>query len=938
MLAAAAAVAAAAAGDTSFGTMPPAAEAISVLPPIHPSALELSKYPPVGQPASLTFTVTYGAGGAGAGVPGFVADRAEHPRVRLDVTGAGSDMYSVYNITSNIGTGAQDRFAPYDYAASDVRAEPGRTYTVLADIVIDREGVVPVQALGLDGDILTIYVDASRSHSMPYGLHEAASGARLVDAPGSGLPGGPASMAGLPGGGPAGTAAGGAAIAGGNGTVVQRSDTAWLYALAGAYRDAAGAGALESAMRADMAALGYGSAEAGTLAAILRMQDAGSRDGALRAPDAQGGRGGDGGPLGASGGTELRGIVRASDYLRQGVIPVNGILVCAYDRDAPGGGSTLLQTMNGTDACTYTNNAGAYRIQDIRRVDPDGDGTAADLFAVATSSGSDGLEVYGYRGSLYHYRQASAVAANHTSATLDVDLEFDAANSGAARIIDAISDGRDFFAKHGVGTGTGPTVYWQHDAGASAFPNVRVSLTAYWPNYAILTINGNSSRTTDDSSRWIILHEFAHHVQGVTGHLYGYCGLYHSYHLRTTDSCAWSEGVADLLPHLVDDSSVLPRTSTRFYDVEDGRVEDEHGRILYSPVIRERQATPQQTYDYIPRQINFDLVDMSNAKHVGEKIEATVAAALWDMADANASARRDSAPPGTDGSDNLAVGAGAVVRAIFTGRPAFNMAEFYAKWEEDNIHNTSEPIMKLHSMGFSTPNRIPYYSISGLMGIRDLPTYVDYMNATGSARVPGPDGRTVTVGRDSWFHPIDIAAGPGGRIAVVDYGTTYDTAIKYSKVLGRDVPPNPAGNGANIMVYVLKGFGDEACKKPPCVETMIGPLIHTNSWDDTLFNVARTGTRPSVAIDSQGRVIVPLATGHVDVFHPNGTPAFRLGDTEDENYRLVSPSRVAVDSNDRILVSDPENNLLKIFNPNGSLPTILRESARDFPLARAPEE
>ena len=584
----------AAAAAAAAGIPQPAAEATSMLPPLHPSALELSEYPPVGRPATLTFTVTYGAGGPGASVPGFVADRAVHPHVRLDVTGAGSEMYSVYNITSNIGTGAQGRFAPYDPAASMVRAEPGRTYTVRADIVIDKEGVVPVHALGLDGDILTVYVAASSLHSTPYGLHGPAGGAGPGGALGGSLHGEPAFQAGPPERGPAEVSVADASIAGGNGTVRQRSDTAWLNALAGAYREAEGTDAPESGVRAGMAALGYGSAEAGILAAILRMRDAGSEGGALRAPDARAGGQGGGGPLGASGGTEVRGIVRASDYFRQDAFPVNGILVCAYDQDAPGGGSTLLRTANGSDACTYTNNAGAYRIQGVRRADLSGDGTAADLFVAVTSSGSNGLEVYGYRDSqFYQYRQASAVAANHSSATLDMDLDLDSASSGAARIIDAISDGRDFFARHGVDAGAGPVVYWQHDVGTSAFPHIYFDSTGYYRHNNAIAINGNSTRTTDDSARWIILHEFAHHVQEVTGNLLrSECGLYHYYHLRNTDRCAWSEGVADLLPHLVDDSPVLPRTGTRFYDVEEGHVEDRHGRILYSPMTREQQSPP----------------------------------------------------------------------------------------------------------------------------------------------------------------------------------------------------------------------------------------------------------------------------------------------------------------------------------------------------------
>ena len=271
-----------------------------MLPLAHPSVLSLSEYPPVGHPARLEFAVTYGNGSSGSGSSNgggggshahahpHAHGRAEHPYVRLDVTGSGSDMYSVYNITSNVGTAAPDVFEPYDHANTTIRAEPGRTYVVRADIILDREGVVPVHAFGLDGDIITLYVAASASRSMPYGLYKAAGETYLdiIDdatfGKGAGrLPGsdvrGPDGMA-------LAAAADFAAAAEqntGGGSALYRSDAAWLDALAGAYRASAGdppaaaasaGGAAAAAAAAsmpgvlgDMAALGYGRAQADAL-------------------------------------------------------------------------------------------------------------------------------------------------------------------------------------------------------------------------------------------------------------------------------------------------------------------------------------------------------------------------------------------------------------------------------------------------------------------------------------------------------------------------------------------------------------------------------------------------------------------------------------------------------------------------------------------------
>ena len=135
---------------------------------LHPSTLVLSGYPAVGRGAAeLVFTVTY--------VGDMQQSRSgehgpdEPPVVRLDVTGSGHrDLYRVTNITSNIGTVAQDIFEPYDYESTAVRAEMGSTYTVRAMVEFVAEGFIPVYARGFDGDIVTVNVAASESMSMSY--------------------------------------------------------------------------------------------------------------------------------------------------------------------------------------------------------------------------------------------------------------------------------------------------------------------------------------------------------------------------------------------------------------------------------------------------------------------------------------------------------------------------------------------------------------------------------------------------------------------------------------------------------------------------------------------------------------------------------------------------------------------------------------------------
>ena len=451
------------------------------------------------------------------------------------MTGAGSDMYAVHNITSNVGTGSPDVFEPYDHATSAVLAEPGRTYTVRADIVIKREGVVPVHAFGLDGDVVTVYVAASAAQSMPYHAYEAAGLAYLDGVLDDIYPYEPDAAPEIDPGKVAAAAAHAGSMPAGVGAAPQRSDGEWLDALAGAYLDGAGA-AGKPGMRADLAALGYGAAEADAVlgrlgAAAVPAGAGGGGPPAARVDPGGAGKplasdaGGAGKPLASDAGgaaIEVRGIVRAADYhSRPGTIPVNGISVCAYDYGTVTAAierATLLRTLDGIDACTHTNNAGAYRIQGVNATDPGGDGSAVDLFVAVVSNGTDRLAVLGL--DLRHYYQASQVSSDHAGSTLDADVVLNASNSGAARIIDAVSDGRDFFGDHGVDLGEGPSVLWQHDAGASEFPTVRTDVSQYDPRRDWIILNGNTSRTEDASSlRYVILHELAHYAQDATGRL-----------------------------------------------------------------------------------------------------------------------------------------------------------------------------------------------------------------------------------------------------------------------------------------------------------------------------------------------------------------------------------------------------------------------------------
>ena len=521
MAAAAAGVAAAAdLAAPSAGPALPSAAATSMLPPTYPSVLSLSEYPPVGRPAELTFTVTY----AGVGMHGTGADRIEYPYVRLDVTGAGSDMYTVHNITSNVGTESPDVFEPYDHAVSAVRAEPGRTYTVRAEVVFVREGVVAVHAFGLGGDIVTAYVAASASLSMPYDAYEM-SGQTYLDGilgKGSGAAARGDPLSGIPPPPPAPDPISAAPAPGVD---------AWLDGLASSYR-AKNASAAD--VSGDLERLQYTPSEIRRFMEDHMGRGAGAGPALPAAYNATA-------PV-ATGTFDVHGTVRADDYYsRHGKIGVHGIMVCAYGYDALAANYTLLPAgaTARERACAFTTDAGAYRLAWVASGAAGGP-PSLPLVVVAHSNGTDGLHVVDARKNRT-YSQASHAVEARAGLSVAVDIDLNATNSGAGRIVDALSDARGYFARHGIAPAP-LAVWWQHDNGSRTFPQLRLDLNAYLPRYGAIALTGNSTLTDDVSgNRWVMLHEFGHHVQDVTGNLNFFCWL-HYIDFQSDQYCAMGGG------------------------------------------------------------------------------------------------------------------------------------------------------------------------------------------------------------------------------------------------------------------------------------------------------------------------------------------------------------------------------------------------------------
>ena len=693
-------------------------------PPLHPSTLALSGYPAAGSgdTAELTFNVTY-TGGAGAGAGG-------HPPVRLDVTGSEySHLYRVTNITSNIGTAAPGAFEPYDHRTEDAAAEPGQTYTVRALVEFVAEGFVPVYARGLDGDIVTIDMAASRDMSMPY-----------LD------------------------------------YLAMRED----------YLDDTLAEA--GPVRARERALDPGAAPA------LEKRHGPLKD-LLSPPPPP--------PGGPSAGADrparppfaAAGTVVTANHARNGSMPVHGIQVCAYDLSMGGGGlaSTRLNTTEGEPACAYTDDAGRYEIPGIAGDDPH-DATAADVFLAVHSRGYGGaitlvhyIDGGGGGGSRYLLytddSDAASAELDYEGARYARDLDLTRAGAGmpgAARIISTLSDGMAFFEGHGQEP-AGLTVKWHHRRGASFFPDKPTDGAAYLPGGAVMWLDGLSHATYDNSEdRRIILHELGHHVHAVHDPGLEYSCPVHYYTGKYDERCAWGEGWAQLVPHLVYDSAVIS-SGTR-----GGQADIEAGSIRYGP--RGAAVYYSDTFE-------------DSGRPIGEKVEGSVAAAMWDLADSETHPVFDMAPApppaGPAGLDDAAAGPAAVV-SVFFGGTYDTFAEFYDRWEIDMRRHSAERVAALHGMSFAIPNETPYYRFagelggvlgSGLAGLWFRPNYID-VSADGSTAA-------VTSLRGQGMQLVDVRGGASlGLHAAYGYDNACMLELDWRRCYLDDAARSSADLGA----------------------------------------------------------------------------------------------------------------------------------------------
>ncbi len=154
----------------------------------------------------------------------------------------------------------------------------------------------------------------------------------------------------------------------------------------------------------------------------------------------------------------IEGTVSAPLYHSRTTQPVNGIEVCAYDYSESDGTETaVLLTTEGDEACTFTSNMGEYHIDSIQNDDPS-DASNVDLVIKIISRGANGLVLQDMSENVYEIRSTGVL--NFSQDTRMYDFELNGNNAEAAGIINAISDGRDFFSHHGIPNAR-LTVHWE---------------------------------------------------------------------------------------------------------------------------------------------------------------------------------------------------------------------------------------------------------------------------------------------------------------------------------------------------------------------------------------------------------------------------------------------------------------------------------------------
>ncbi len=449
--------------------------------------------------------------------------------------------------------------------------------------------------------------------------------------------------------------------------------------------------------------------------------------------------------------------------------PAHGLYMCATDYNIVDASETLLNYTDGTAACTFANEHGWYVLGPLDGTDPDGDGTGSDLSIYVLSAG-DGMYVMDnttlpyYEASSYYLRDREA-----GNARLDMDVEDDAMN-GAARIVDAISDTKAYFEEELGIEIPAVDVFWHYGKPvAKAWPKLADDGdTAFYTQRGIFLDGLKSNASYDWSeSRYTIQHEYGHHVQT---HLGGPSeGCTHHFKQKISPECAFGEGLAYFIPHMVDGAAKLR-------DYEDVFVNIEQEVAYYGT--------------YIDILFNYD-------NSTDKQTEIQVAGALWDVYDEHVDETHDRKRSRAGGQtvpesgilDDLHMGADEIIQIVQDGPQ--NAEQFYVRWEKQADLGSMANIMDLHRMPFNATGDLPVFDA--------IPAVT--VSHTGEAAVPvsatHPGGASVSLDVRQGFD--DKHDDPYGGATIDDNGDGTGTLI---------LRPARADVGENFVVVRANSSGN----------------------------------------------------------------------------------------------------------------------------------
>ena len=371
---------------------------------------------------------------------------------------------------------------------------------------------------------------------------------------------------------------------------------------------------------------------------------------------------------------------------------VHGLKICAVDKTVGTSTYTVLKNTFNQDACTITTRGGTYYIPNIPNIDPDNGGAEVDLYLKYYSNGN-------YVDIKNEWKQPYAAVhlviidlpPTTTLVRQNHNLNDFSIFNRAAWILDNLHDARDYFDDQDVGIDL-VNVIWDENEKQTTVNNSPCPANTngfkgacYTRSDSTLWLDGTTTGTIippptgDEYYTWTQLHEYGHHIMRDQIGLVGWgqaCVGEHSLHIENTAACAFSEGWADFVPHLIKNTEKFELITGVWLDIErDAIYEGDKG----------------QTRDPDREWPTTD----SNNNPIGHLVEGQVASMLWDLRDSNQDFYDYSKDNRSERSEYVINGM-SDLRSVAASNHKLVMEDYYNEWNSNSLVSIAD----LHYMGF----------------------------------------------------------------------------------------------------------------------------------------------------------------------------------------------------------------------------------------------